>query len=1087
MSHNIRLEKVYDPQQVESETYALWRRESAFDAERDDRPADRRFVIWIPLPNVTGALHLGHAINNSLQDILIRWHRMQGDNTLWQPGVDHAGIATQAVVEKRILEEEGLNRHDLGREKLVERIWQWKDQYQKRIVGQLQQMGCSCDWRRMRFTLDEVCAKAVRHAFFRMFKDGLIYRGKRLVNWDTQLQTAVADDEVYHESIRGHFWHFKYPVIDPQPGEPECVHIATTRPETMLGDTAVAVHPDPAAFFEKRVRELRDKCGVASDKEHREINAQLEALAQRRETHLELLLKLRDMAAAGRQVMLPLVQRPIPLIQDEWADPTKGSGCVKITPAHDPNDYEAGLRHHLPMVNVLSADGKIAPIIEPDGTQNPHSNTYAGLGFIDKGRDKVVADLEAAGLLEKIEDHVMDVGHSDRSKKRIEPYLSDQWFLRMGDVEGGVPLADGTRAPGLAQAAMDAVIDGRVRVFPERYDKTYLDWLGEKRDWCISRQLWWGHQIQVWTIPEVDRPDASSTAIANIKAQLGQWESNGRIALAPGAEWGGALPPLVCVRDPEGEDQDIVEWLEQNRWRRDPDVLDTWFSSSLWPFSTLGWPDEEMSKKLGLDYYYPGSVLITSRDIITLWVARMVLMGLYNIGDIPFQHTYIHAKILDGRGEGMSKSKGNGVDPLDIIEVYGTDALRYTLADMTTETQDVRMPVEYRCPHCQGLTPQTAGNMRAKTLECKPCGKTFATQWADEGTQTEHGRALMVSDKFEIGRNFCNKLWNAARFAFMNLEGVVHQPLDIATLPLEDRWILAQLDQTIVEAQDALREYRYSASINRLREFFWDSLCDWYIELAKPRMSEPPPHDALGGQGAEDAPSRDRKGAEARQVLAFCLDQILRLLSPFIPFITERLWKQLNELAPQRGLPGVAELACGEVLMLAEYPPAEGWPALRDPAVLQACADIQSVTRGVREMRNTNRVPPKQAATVTVKAPADHVRALTEHMHIIKELANVADLQVVTEFRRPPNAASALLGGLQIYVHDISDDQAEHQRITKNLEEVGRLLEGSRKKLANEKFVNNAKPEIVQGERDRLTDLEARREGLLNGLAELSG
>jgi len=1138
MSANVELEKVYGPRQVESEAYALWEAAGAFEAEADDRPTDRRFVIWIPLPNVTGALHLGHAINNSLQDILIRWHRMKGDNTLWQPGVDHAGIATQAVVEKRILEEEGLTRHDLGRDKLVERIWKWKDQYQKRIVEQLQQMGCSCDWKRMRFTLDDVCGSAVRHAFFKLFKDGLIYRGKRLVNWDTQLQTAVADDEVYHEAVKGHFWHFKYPVIDPQPGEPDCVHIATTRPETMLGDTAVAVHPDPAGFLDRREQELRRKHETASEKERREIDAQLEALTQRRGTHLELLLELRDMAVDGRRVMLPLVQRPIPLIQDEWADPTKGSGCVKITPAHDPNDYEVGQRHNLPMVNVLTGDGRVAPIIEPDDTPNPHSDTYAGLGFIDAAREKVVADLEAAGLLESIEDHEMDIGHSDRSKKRIEPYLSDQWFVRMGDVEGGVPLADGTRAPGLAQAAMDAVTDDRVRVFPQRYAKTYLDWLGEKRDWCISRQLWWGHRIPVWSyelssagqaallkghrgMPERDR--TALDLYQNLPEQHPDSVASGPLRQIPHEKGMSpeqrevqrtnrnvVIPPLVvldpklhlCLRE---DDADLIKKLETAGYHRDEDVLDTWFSSQLWPFSTLGWPDEKTSKELGLDYYYPGSVLITSRDIITLWVARMVLSGLYCVGDIPFDHVYIHAKILDGRGEGMSKSKGNGVDPIDIIEVYGADALRYAMADMTTETQDVRLPVEYRCPHCHGLTPQTGANMKGKTLKCRSCGKTFATQWADDDLIAQHGRALMVSDKFEIGRNFCNKLWNAARFAFMNLEGVECAPLEVAALPPEDRWILAQLNQTIVHLQQALAEYRYSAAVKILREFFWDSLCDWYIELTKPRMSDPsrdgaePSRDCKGADReargkrqevgravpAASEPSRDRQGAEAKQVLAFCLDQILRLWHPIVPFITERLWRQLNAVAPRRGLPGVAELQFSDLLITAGFPPERGWPRLDDAAILEIFSDIQSVTRGVRELRNSNKVSPKQHVKVTVKTPADHIDSLTRHVHIVKELANVDALCVVAEAKRPPNSASTVIGGLRIYVHDISDDAAERRRVTKELDQTAKLIKNKEAKLANRNFVENAKPDVVQAERDRLTDLLTRRGGLEGSLAEL--
>ena len=484
-------------------------------------------------------------------------------------------------------------------------------------------------------------------------------------------------------------------------------------------------------------------------------------------------------------------------------------------------------------------------------------------------------------------------------------------------------------------------------------------------------------------------------------------------------------------------------------------------------------------------------MLITSRDIITLWVARMVLTGLYCVGDIPFHHTYIHAKILDGRGEGMSKSKGNGVDPLDIIEVYGADALRYALADMTTEMQDVRMPVEYRCPHCHGLTPQTASNLHAKTLKCRPCGRTFATQWADDATQQQHGRALMVSDKFEIGRNFCNKLWNAARYAFMNLAGVGCDGIAIEQLPPEDRWILARLNRTAVESQQLLREYRYSASIRCLREFFWDSLCDWYIELVKPRLS--------GGHRAQ----------EARQVLAFCLDQILRLLHPFVPFITERLWRQLNAIAPRRGLPpaagvragpgaamegegppqgpsDLAELHVPDLLINAECPPSESRPALHDDAILHVFEEIQSITRGVRELRNTCKVSPKQPVTVTVKTPAEDIESLQNHAHIIRALANVDTLRLAPDAKRPPNSASALVGGLHVWVHDISDDQVERRRVEKELAHVDKLIQGKQSKLANENFVRNANPDVVQAERDRLADLQARRQRLEATLVELA-
>ncbi len=1068
MSANVELDKVYDPAAVEPAMDALWDKQGCFRAIPDGRPPDQRYVIMIPLPNVTGALHLGHAINNSLQDVMTRLHRMKGKNTLWQPGTDHAGIATQAVVERRIFEDEKLTRHDLGREKLVERIWQWKDQYEARILSQLKSLGASCDWARTRFTLDEVCGKAVRYAFFRMFRDGLIFRGKRLVNWDTQLQTAVADDEVYHETVKSHFWHFRYPVIDPQPGEPEYVVIATTRPETMLGDTAVAVHPDPEGELARRESQRKTDLTSASAKDRKEIERHLEAMAQRRESHLPTLVKLRDMANAGRQVRLPLVDRPIPLITDEWADPEKGTGCVKITPAHDPNDYEVGLRHSLPMVNVLSPDGRIATIIEPDGSVNPHNGQYADLAFSETGRRKVVEDLEAAGLLDHVEDHVMDVGHSDRSKTPVEPYLSDQWFVRMSDVDGGITLGDGSISPGLAQAAMDAVTSGRVKIFPERYTKTYLDWLGEKREWCISRQLWWGHRIPIWTIDKEPPPEQTD----ELERRIQSFIDRGLVARQPLDPPGQSrLSGYFCLL-PEADDE-LIPYLEAHGFEQQNDVLDTWFSSQLWPFSTLGWPDANPD----LDFYYPGSVLITSRDIITLWVARMVLSGLYLMGDVPFRHVYIHTKILDGRGEGMSKSKGNGVDPIDIIRLYGADALRYTMADMATELQDVRMPVDYRCPHCHGLTPQTAVVPHGKRpntvfrVKCQHCQKDFATQWADDDLKTELQVALETSDRVEIGRNLCNKLWNAARFAFMNLEGVPYDRIQPADLMPEDGWILAELSKVTRRVNELMARYQFSATVRTLREFFWDSLCDWYIELTKPRM-------------AADAPA-DLRGTVAKQVLAFALDQLLRMFQPFIPYITERLWQQLNAIAPHRGLPGLAEPPMSDLIAVAAYPPDDGWPALDDTQIVRVFADLQNATRGVRDIRNKCKVSPKTKVDVTISAPADHVDALQSQAHIIREMAGVDTIQVVTDARRPKNAATTVMGELRILVHDVSDDDAERKRIEKELQNIRKQIAGKVSKLANEKFVRNAKPEVVEAERARLADLEAQRNTLEAAVQEL--
>jgi valyl-tRNA synthetase len=1150
------IDKVYDPRAVEPTIYAMWEQSRAFRSTPDARPHEQTFTIVIPPPNVTGALHLGHALNNTLQDILIRYHRMRGFNTLWQPGTDHAGIATQAVVERRIRETEGKTRYQLGateqecREELVRRIWQWKDEYEARIISQLKLMGCSCDWERNRFTLDEGMSRAVRHMFFMLFKNGLIFRGKRLVNWDTQLQTAVSDDEVYYETVKGHFWHIKYPVLPPEPqasacandrdvAEPEFVIIATTRPETMLGDTAVAVHPDPERFFQEQEAALKDEMEKATAKERSILQSKLEALAERRGSHLPQLIRLRDMAKAGRKLLLPLVNRVIPLICDEWADPTKGSGCVKITPAHDPNDYEVGVRHDLPMINVLTADGKIARIVEPpesfirlsDGrlcpaaelgqSTNPFSAHYEGLAFSTEGRAKVVADLEAQDLLDHVEDHEIELGHSDRSKLPIEPFLSDQWFLRTAAATerrsdeataGGIQAANGKRVDGLAQAAIDVVENGDIQVFPSRYAKSYLDWLCEKRDWCISRQLWWGHRIPVWSN---DGGTAGwGNELENFSKKLSRWKKEDRIAeyRRTKADLGaGGFSALdeedvrfwnYCVRDVH--DNEITSDLARFAFEQDPDVLDTWFSSALWPFSTLGWPDDTEHLK----QYYPTTVLCTSRDIITNWVARMVMFGLYAMGRIPFYHVYIHPKILDGRGETMSKSKGNGVDPVDIIHTHGADALRYAMADMTTETQDIRMPVEYICPHCGKLTDQSLAlkaeeqNRKSRGIklerklqpsDCQrvrctndECNKEFATQWADASLKEELSVARETSDKFDIGRNFCNKLWNAARFAFMNLEGATCEQVDSASLMPEDRWILARLSQTIRRYHECLTSYQFSASVKELREFFWDSLCDWYIELTKPRLSTEPQASACATNEMSNEPSRPRD--PVKQVLAFCLDQILRLWHPTIPFISETLWQNLNQIALQRGLPGVdgvGMLNTETPLILAPFPPVEGYPALEDANILQTFAELQDATRGVRDLRSQCGVAPKERVTVTVVVPPSRVEAFRSHAHIVRHMAGIGELSVITEASRPKNSGTLSVGGLRIYVHDISDDQADRTRTAKSLADIEKQIAGKQSKLSNEKFVANAKPEVVEAERQRLEELQHEQAALQAHLAEL--
>ncbi len=740
----------------------------------------------------------------------------------------------------------------------------------------------------------------MRHTFFRLFKDGLIYRGTRLVNWDTHLQTAVSDDEVFHETVQGHFWHLKYPVIDALPGEPEHVSIATTRPETMLGDTAVAVHPDPGAALDAFEAELKQKLAAAPAKERPAVQAQLGELAERRRTVLPQLIHLRDMARAGRKVMLPLLDRPIPLVADEWAKPELGSGCVKITPAHDPNDYEVGKRQDLPMVNILNSNG----------TLNDNAGPYQGL-TMKAGRERVVADLESLGLLEKVEDREIELAHSDRSKMPIEPYLADQWFVKMDR---------------LAQSAMDAVTDGRVKIVPPRYGRGYLDWLGEKRDWPVSRQLWWGHQIPIWYARTASEADLR-------KAFAGRddvcWHRD-----AEHDQW------LVCALE-----EDLTEdAVAGHKLTREVDVLDTWFSSGLWPHSTLGWPD----KTPELDYYYPTSTLITSRDIITLWVARMVLLGIYNVGEVPFHDVYIHPKILDGYGEGMSKSKGNGVDPLDVIEKFGADSLRFSLAYLTTETQDVRMPVEFECPHCQAAIEQTKKNRVQPRVECKKCGQPFSTQWANKPEDRALPRGAVISERFELGRNFCNKLWNAARFALLNLEGYTPRPVGEQELAVEDRWILSRLATVTAETTAALETYRYGDAARVLYDFAWNEFCSFYVEMAKGRLQD------------------ERARLVAQRVLAHTLDSIVRLLHPMIPFITEEIWQRLAEAAPRRGLTQPSPAA--ESVMIAPWPEADA--ARQDPQIEVRFAQFQEVLKGLRDIRSRQNIPPKARLHFSVRCDA---------------------------------------------------------------------------------------------------------------------
>jgi valyl-tRNA synthetase len=1150
--------KQYDPQAAEAKWFPFWERNGYFNADPDPRRPPH--VIMMPLPNVTGALHMGHALNGTLQDLVTRLRRMQGYVALWMPGTDHAGIATQAVVERRMFEQEGLTRHDVGREALVQRIWKWKDEYEQRIRNQQKLLGASCDWRRARFTLDDVCSKAVRRTFFRMFQDGLIYRGKRLVNWDTFLQTAVADDEVYTEEVAGKFWTFRYPVVT-DAGQPtgEFIAFSTTRPETMLGDTAVCVHPSDERY-----------------------------------THL-----------IGKQVQIPLNGRRIPIIADGLlADKELGTGCVKVTPAHDPNDYAAGLRNGLPMINLMN----------PDGTFNENAGPYQGQDRYAV-RDAVVAEMERLGHFLNVEDRPIPLKYSDRSKTPIEPYLSDQWFVKMDT---------------LATKAVDAVKNGDVEFFPARYASTYLDWLEEKRDWCISRQLWWGHRIPVWRLPIGQDPNMTDELEAQINRIFGL-ESFFMAAFNDALEargWGGSndhvafqlsyndhtgdWSALVCI----GPDQPQIEEAFRREFGdvQDPDVLDTWFSSALWPHATLGWPDrdhnppieiadpqnlrpeglrgstrymippsiclemlwlplgeshgklvvavgatnadatirriehtisrqilpvifsdddvrraiensftpEELaydwsSGQLGtpeppppqpsgnavLSYFYPGSVLITTRDIITLWVARMVLTGLYNLGDVPFRHVHVHPKILDGFGQTMSKSKGNGVDPLDLIARYGADGLRFTIASLAGETQDVRLPISYACPHCDGLISQTLDHQKAKPkdgrkprVKCPKCKKD--AQYTSPNYDPDPGEpvATMVSERFEYGRNFCNKLWNACRFAMLNLEGFSSGSVAEADLTLEDRWILSRLATVTDDVTRALDKYQFDQATRSLREFVWNEFCDWYLEMIKPRLRA----DA----GAEEEnPGMVIPGlqkASCQRVLVSVVDAILRLLQPFTPFITEELWQRLAEIAPERPMVGVEsresrvesqrEASLSEPPALSPQPLALNpyhaaaacivapWPsgleAWKQPALEARFQRLQDTIIAVRNLRGLYNISPAATVSVSLRCAADVAGDVRQVAAQFELLAKAKLQEVGPEIARPKMSASFSLADADGYMplEGLIDREAEVDRQRKEAEKLRGFIAGHEKKLENRSFVDRAPPEVVAEVRETLASLK---------------
>ncbi len=1005
------LPKIYEPSDLESQAAAIWLEGGYFAADPSVKSAQGAYTIVIPPPNVTAPLHLGHALNNTLQDVLIRYHRMRGFNTLWMPGTDHAGIATQTVVEKRLLAEQGKRRTDFQRDEFVAHVQAWKDQFEARIIAQLKTMGCSCDWDRTRFTMDEMCARAVRATFFKLFSDGLIYRGKRLVNWDPATQTVLADDEVEHETIQGHFWYLQYPLAKPvefRGQKIEHITVATTRPETMLGDTAVAMSPsDPLA---------------------------------------EVL--------AGRMVRLPIVGREIPIVIDEHVvlpDPDSedekarfSTGFLKVTPAHDTNDWEIGLRHDLPVINVMAPDGSISDKFGWDDADMPEAQALLGLDRFE-ARKAIVEWFRTEKLLEDVREYAHEVGHSYRSHVPIEPYLSDQWYIAVKKPidhlaeKFGSGLIEGTDVPvnSLAGLSLKPLLDDRLKFTPPRYGKTYQTWLENLRDWPISRQLWWGHQIPIWHIDmqlpsegdltPVKEDEYPGPVFSEMQEVLEREEITNVFSIGnrahfqlPHPEKEGWIRVYMCI---DSGDKELEEKLEKQGWARDSDVLDTWFSSALWPFSTLGWPEQTPE----VETYYPGDVLCTAREIITLWVSRMVMMGQYCVGDIPFKDVYIHAMIQDGQGRKMSKSLGNGIDPLVAIDSHGADAMRFTLASMTTDTQDIRMPVE--------------------------------------PMQLPDGRTVNTSPKFDIGRNFCNKLWNASRFAMMNLDGTDPAEFDAAKMDMTDRWILSRLAKTVANVTDLLDEFKYNEPLNEIYRFFWNDFCDWYLEWSKPRM--------------QDA---DQK-ATAQNVLATVLDQVLRMLHPFVPFITEGIFQKLNEIAPKRGLAGVMEAKGSDALIVAP------WPALAetlaDAEVEGHISIVQNVIRSIRDIRSKHNIPPSRKLTASVKSPAESAAILDTGAALIRQLASLESFSAGPDIEKGENSAAAIVDDMQIFVHGVIDPAAERTRLEKQKSQIENALKPVQGKLNNENFVSRAKPEVVAQARERLKELTEQLETVQQHLSEL--
>jgi valyl-tRNA synthetase len=906
------MDKTYNPRDIEQRAYRRWEEHGWFAPRGSGQP----YSIVIPPPNVTGTLHMGHGFQHSLMDALTRLHRMSGDRTLWQPGTDHAGIATQMVVERQ-LAAEGVHRRDLGREGFIKRVWEWKAQSGDTISRQERRLGNSVDWSRDRFTMDAGLSLAVTEVFVRLHEEGLIYRGKRLVNWDPVLHTALSDLEVQSEPEKGFLWHLRYPLAN---GSGHLV-VATTRPETMLGDTAVAVNPQDERY-----------------------------------KHL-----------VGQQIRLPLTDRLIPIITDDFADPAFGSGSVKITPGHDFGDYDVGKRHGLPLINIFDANAALNDAVPP---------AYRGLDrFV--ARKKIIADLEALDLVEKIEPHTLQVPRGDRSNAVLEPWLTDQWYVSV--------------AP-LAAPAIKAVEDGRIRFVPENYAKTYFQWMHNIQDWCISRQLWWGHQVPAW------------------------YDEQGNIYVARSE-----AEALAQARSKRGSDVALT---------RDEDVLDTWFSSALWPFSTLGWPE----KTAELQTFYPTSVLVTGFDIIFFWVARMIMMGLKFAGDVPFREVYITGLIRDENGDKMSKSKGNIIDPLDLIDGIDLESL---IAKRTSGM----------------MQPKLKGKIERDTRKQFPEG--IPSYGADALRFTYAALATMGRDiRFELGRiegnrNFCNKLWNAANYVLMNTQG---QDRGFGGAAVEytvaDRWIRSRLSATIEEVNRRFAEYRFDLAAQALYEFAWYEYCDWYLELSKPSL-----------QSTSVAEPQKRA---TRQTLVTVLETFLRLLHPLMPFITEEIWHAVAPLA-NRG---------GPTIMLQKYPANADF--IRDPAAERAIAPIKATILGARQIRGQLNVPRSREMPVFIKAPSvEDWNLIAADADLIRALANITQITAVGDDGSLPPTAMQIVDGFVIHAplaSLIDDPDAELARLARRKVKAQAELAGFEAKLGNQNFVANAPPEVVEQERARIAE-----------------